>query len=83
MVVRGEHGLGHESAGIVLKLGPGVTAFKEGCSSALAGDNCEATEWQLSLESPALNQNVITAGLVDTMHVPTSSFIPHHRTPEH
>jgi Zn-dependent alcohol dehydrogenase len=40
MVVRGEHGLGHESAGVVLKLGPGVTAFKEGCSSALAGDNC-------------------------------------------
>lgn len=30
MVVRGEHGLGHESAGIVLKLGPGVTQFKEG-----------------------------------------------------
>jgi Zn-dependent alcohol dehydrogenase len=30
MVVRGEHGLGHESAGVVIKLGPGVTSFKEG-----------------------------------------------------
>jgi D-arabinose 1-dehydrogenase-like Zn-dependent alcohol dehydrogenase len=40
MVVRGEHGLGHESAGVVLKLGPGVTSIKEGCSSDLAGDNC-------------------------------------------
>ena len=83
MVVRGEHGLGHESAGVVLKLGPGVTAFKEGCSSALAGVDCQATEWQLSLESPALNQNVISAGLGDTMRVLTSSFIPHHHTPEH
>jgi L-iditol 2-dehydrogenase len=30
MVVRGEHGLGHESAGIVIKVGAGVTQFKEG-----------------------------------------------------
>ena len=32
MIVRDEHGLGHESAGIVIKLaiGPGVTSFKEG-----------------------------------------------------
>jgi Zn-dependent alcohol dehydrogenase len=30
MVVRDEHGLGHESAGIVIKIGPGVTSFKEG-----------------------------------------------------
>ena len=32
MIVRGEHGLGHESAGVVIKLGPGVTQFKEGLS---------------------------------------------------
>ena len=30
MIVRDEHGLGHESAGVVVKLGPGVTEFKEG-----------------------------------------------------
>lgn len=30
MVVRGEHGLGHESAGVVIKVGEGVTSFKEG-----------------------------------------------------
>ena len=24
-MVRGEHGLGHESAGVVVKIGPGVT----------------------------------------------------------
>jgi Zn-dependent alcohol dehydrogenase len=30
MVVRGEQVLGHESAGIVIKLGPGVTEFKKG-----------------------------------------------------
>lgn len=39
MVVRGEHGLGHESAGIVVKLGPGVTEFKEGLSSNYLGAN--------------------------------------------
>jgi L-iditol 2-dehydrogenase len=32
MVVRGEHGLGHESAGVVIKVGEGVTQFKEGTS---------------------------------------------------
>jgi Zn-dependent alcohol dehydrogenase len=32
MVVRGEHGLGHESAGTIIKVGPGVTTFKEGLS---------------------------------------------------
>lgn len=36
MVVRGEHGLGHESAGVVIKLGPGVTSLKEGCPSKFA-----------------------------------------------
>jgi len=30
MVVRDEHGLGHESAGVVIKVGTGVTSFKEG-----------------------------------------------------
>ncbi|PVH68645.1 L-arabinitol 4-dehydrogenase [Cadophora sp. DSE1049] len=30
MVVTGENGLGHESAGVVLKVGPGVTRFKPG-----------------------------------------------------
>ncbi len=30
MVVRDEHGLGHESAGVVVKVGEGVTSFKEG-----------------------------------------------------
>jgi D-arabinose 1-dehydrogenase-like Zn-dependent alcohol dehydrogenase len=35
MVVRGEHGLGHESAGVVVKLGPGVTEFKEGTCPSL------------------------------------------------
>ena len=30
MIVHNEHGLGDESAGIVVKLGPGVTEFKEG-----------------------------------------------------
>ena len=33
MVVRGEHGLGHESAGTIVKLGPGVTTFKVGMFS--------------------------------------------------
>jgi len=33
MVVRGEHGLGHESAGVVVKIGPGVTSFNKGCLS--------------------------------------------------
>lgn len=37
MVVRGEHGLGHESAGVVVKLGPGVTTFKEGPHSNSGG----------------------------------------------
>lgn len=35
MVVRDEHGLGHESAGIVVKLGPGVTTFKVGKAGLL------------------------------------------------
>jgi Zn-dependent alcohol dehydrogenase len=30
MVVRDEHGLGHESAGVVIKVGQGVTSVKEG-----------------------------------------------------
>ncbi|KAL3418235.1 l-arabinitol 4-dehydrogenase [Phlyctema vagabunda] len=35
MVVTGENGLGHESAGVVLKVGPGVTRFKPGDRVAL------------------------------------------------
>ena len=30
MVVRSEHGLGHESAGVVIEVGKAVTTFKEG-----------------------------------------------------
>jgi L-iditol 2-dehydrogenase len=39
MVVRDEHGLGHESAGVVIKLGPGVTTVKEGTNPSHA--TCE------------------------------------------
>ena len=35
MVVRDEHGFGHESAGVVIKLGPGVTSFKEGSETLI------------------------------------------------
>lgn len=35
MVVKGENGLGHESAGVVLKVGPGVTRIKPGDRVAL------------------------------------------------
>lgn len=35
MVVKGENGLGHESAGVVLEIGPGVTRFKPGDRVAL------------------------------------------------
>lgn len=35
MVVKGENGLGHESAGVVIDVGPGVTRFKPGDRVAL------------------------------------------------
>ena len=82
MVVRGEHGLGHESAGVVIKLGPGVTSFKEGCPSTFAKAKFKATELQLNLESLAPNRNVITVEQDDIMRVLTSHFIQHRHTPE-
>jgi hypothetical protein len=82
MVVCGDNGLGHESSGVIIKIGKEVTRFKLGkCSIMLLYVSKRLTfffeqviELHLSVVFLALNQLVFTVARGDTMHVLTSSF---------
>ena len=78
-MVRADHGLGHESAGVVIKVGQGVTSFKEGSPPMFLDTDGEAIVSLSNLEFHAPSQRafIVEQGAIMPVLISNSIPLPH------